>query len=108
MSTKCIDPIPSENVVKIQGRSYNLFSEEGKVKFGVHLVGAVTVSPMSETYVWAQLAKDRETKKTPTDLIATMRSKGCLLLGPTKFQHDYNLSTWSEVVHKPNENECSG
>jgi hypothetical protein len=104
MSEKCIDPIPSENVVKIQGRSYNLFSEEGKVKFGVHLVGAVTVPPMSETYAWAQLAKNRKTKKPPTDLIATLRSKGCLLSGATKFQHDYNLSTWSEVVHKPNEN----
>ena len=104
MSAKCIDPIPSENVVKIQGRSYNLFSEEGKVKFGVHLVGAVTVPPMSETYTWAQLAKNRKTKKPPTDLIATLRSKGCLLSGATKFQHDYNLSTWSEVVHKPNEN----
>ena len=103
MRENCIDPIPSENVVKIKGRPYSLFPEEGEVKFGVHLMRAVTVPPMSETYAWAQLSKDPKTRKPRKDLISTMRRNGCLLSGATKFQHDHNLSAWSEVVHRPNE-----
>ena len=102
MKAKRIDPIPSEMVVKIQGRNYSLFDPEKRTKVGVHLMRAVTVPPMSETYVWAQVAKDHK-GRLPKDLIATMRNEGCLLTGASKFQHDYDLSTWSEVVHKPDE-----
>ena len=102
MRAKRIDPIPSQSQVKIQGRNYSLFDPENRGKVGVHLMRAVTVPPMSETYVWAQVAKDHK-GRLPKDLIATMRTQSALLTGASKFQHDYDLSTWSEVVHKPNE-----
>ena len=102
MSKNCIDPIPSELVVKIRGRNYNLFDPEKKRKVGLHLMSAVTVPAGSETYAWAQVAKDHK-GRLPKDLIATMRNEGCLLTGAPKFMVDHDLSCWSEVVHKPNE-----